>query len=176
MCKSNGHLTNKNALSNFLNKFLLIEEYFSVADRKSTTLFMHTPNFKKKNYFYHYWGISYVPREPRRDSSDWRLYGHGIWYISGTARVQTRNQFHHKSAPIPLGHTDQSFRSFSNMILLTMSHFHAYCAHHLTQLPFSKSTSHVFPVVSKQGYTNHYLVTIAMLRRQSLWLAKNYYH
>ena len=28
--------------------------------------------------------------------------------------------------------------------------------------------NHVFPAVSKQGYTDHYVVAIAMLRRQSL--------
>ena len=44
------------------------------------------------------------------------------------------------------------------------------------RLLFSKTTSHVFPAVSKQSYTDHYLVAIAMLRRQSLWLAENYYH
>ena len=45
-----------------------------------------------------------------------------------------------------------------------------------TRLRFSKTTSHEFPAVSKQGYTDHYLVAIAILRRQSLWLAENYYH
>ena len=29
-------------------------------------------------------------------------------------------------------------------------------------------TRHVFPVVSRQGYTDHYLVAISMLRRQRL--------
>ena len=35
----------------------------------------------------------YVPRVPRRDPSKCRLYEHGIWYLSDTARNRTRNLF-----------------------------------------------------------------------------------
>ena len=42
-----------------------------------------------------------VPREPRRDPSNRRLYEHGIWYISNTARNRTHNLFRPKCAPIP---------------------------------------------------------------------------
>ena len=48
----------------------------------------------------------YVPREPQRNQSNYRLYEHGIWYISDTARYRTRNLFHPKCALIPLGHSD----------------------------------------------------------------------
>ena len=42
----------------------------------------------------------FVPGEPRRDLSN-------HMNISNTARTQTRNLFHPKCAPIPLGHSDR---------------------------------------------------------------------
>ena len=47
-----------------------------------------------------------APRELRRDPSNCRFREHGMWYSSNTARIRTRNLFRHKSAPIPLDHSD----------------------------------------------------------------------
>ena len=58
----------------------------------------------------------YVPREPRRDPSNHKLYEHGIWYIFDTARNRTRNLFRPKCGSIPLGHSDGfvfAFHAFS---------------------------------------------------------------
>ena len=47
-----------------------------------------------------------IPREPRSDPSNPRLYEHGIWYLSDNARNRTHNLVRHKCTPIPLGHSD----------------------------------------------------------------------
>ena len=44
MCKSNGHLLNKNVLSNFLKEFLLKEESFKLAGRSFQTVGPETLN------------------------------------------------------------------------------------------------------------------------------------
>ena len=47
------------------------------------------------------------PENPRSDPSNRRLYEHGIWYISDTARNRNHNLFYPKCTPIPLGHRDE---------------------------------------------------------------------
>ena len=44
----------------------------------------------------------YLPREPRRDPSNRRLFMN-IWYMSDTTRNRTNSLFRFKCAPIPLG-------------------------------------------------------------------------
>ena len=58
----------------------------------------------------------YVPREPRRDSSNRWLYENGIWLynISDTTRIRTHNQFHSKCTSNLLGQSESvtdTFRS-----------------------------------------------------------------
>ena len=81
----------------------------------------------------------YVPREPRRDPSNRRLYEHGIWYISDTARNRTHNLFRPKCAPIPLGHSDGQRSQWQKVskyahILLTCTHVTKVCVHTHTVL------------------------------------------
>ena len=61
----------------------------------------------------------YVPREPRRDPNNRRLYEHSsIWYVSGTTKSQTRNQFRQKCVPIPLGHSDGQRPQYRNLLCI----------------------------------------------------------
>ena len=67
-----------------------------------------------KFFFQHNFCVKpYVPREPRRDPSNRRLNGAGI-YISDTARNRTHNLFRPKRKPIPLGNSDGQLIHVSN--------------------------------------------------------------
>ena len=59
-----------------------------------------------QHFFKHNFCVKpYVPREPRRDPSNRRLYMN-MGYIFYTAKNRTHNLFRPKREPIPLGHSD----------------------------------------------------------------------
>ena len=86
------------------------------------------PNLPDSNFFltqFLYQAI--CTQKTPRDPINRRLYEHGIWYISDTARNWTHNLFHPKCALIPPGHSEGQIPSYHSEPLPTRSSLTSPC-------------------------------------------------